>query len=164
MVRGVLLGTSSNSGPVSNRGSLIRGFTKRTLMTAPMPHSEGTTQEFFRQLELRRTRALVNRDMATLNELHAPQYQLITPAGRVFDRERYLAAIASEAFYAAWEVGEMAFRVSPGMALVRYQACLTFPSGRQVRCWHTDAYENRAGVWQAVWSQATEIREAQAQW
>lgn len=37
-----------------------------------------------------------------------------------------------------------------------------FPSGREVTCWHIDAYENRAGLWQAVWSQATEVRETQA--
>ena len=131
-------------------------------MTQPeLPH-EGASEEFFRELELRRTRALVERDMETLNALHAPEYELITPAGKVFDRKSYLAAIESEPFYAAWEVGEMAFRVSPSMAIVRYKARLTFPSGRVVTCWHTDAYENRAGLWQAVWSQATEVREAQA--
>lgn len=132
-------------------------------MTASVPLPEEPPQEFFRQLELRRTRALVSRDMATLEQLHAPQYELITPAGRVFGRQRYLAAVASEALYAAWEVGDMAFRISPSMAIVRYQARLAFPSGRQVRCWHTDAYEYRGGLWQAVWSQATEIREAQPQ-
>ena len=119
--------------------------------------------EFFRQLELRRTRALVECDMATINELHAPEYELITPAGIVFDRARYLVAIESGPFYTAWEVGEMAFRISPSMTIVRYKARLTFPSGRDVTCWHTDAYENRAGQWQAVWSQATEVRSTQAQ-
>ena len=131
-------------------------------MTQPVLQREGASEEFFRELELRRTRALVERDMATLNELHAPEYELITPAGRVFDRKRYLGAIESEPFYAAWEVGEMACRISQSMAIVRYKARLTFPSGREVTCWHTDAYENRAGLWQAVWSQATEVREAQA--
>src|SRR5438876_7962306 len=130
-------------------------------MTQPVLPLEGASEEFFRELELRRTRALVERDMATVNELHAPEYELVTPAGKVFDRKRYLAAIESEPFYAAWEVGEMAFRIAPGMAIVRYKARLTFPSGREVTCWHTDAYENRAGSWQAVWSQATEVRETQ---
>lgn len=118
-------------------------------------------EEFFRELELRRTRALVERDMETVNELHAAEYELVTPAGQVFDRKRYLGAIESEPFYAAWEVGEMAFRISPSMAIVRYKARLVFPSGREVTCWHTDAYENRAGLWQAVWSQATEVRQTQ---
>ena len=115
----------------------------------------------FHDLELRRTRALVDRDMETLNALHAPEYQLITPSGKVFDRKRYLDAIEREPFYAAWEVGEMSYRISPGMAIVRYQARLTFPSGRALLCWHTDVYENRAGLWQAVWSQATEVQQAQ---
>ena len=132
-------------------------------MTRPVLQDEEASRAFFRELELRRTRALVARDMKALNELHAPEYELITPAGKVFDRKRYLAAIESEPFYAAWEVGEMAFRISPNMAIVRYKARLKFPSGREVTCWHTDAYENRAGLWQAVWSQATEARETQAQ-
>ena len=118
-------------------------------------------QAFFHQLELRRTRALVDRDMATIDALHAPEYELITPAGKVFDRQHYLAAIENGPFYTAWEVGEMACRTSPSMAIVRYKARLTFSSGRGLTCWHTDAYENRAGVWQAVWSQATEVQEAQ---
>ena len=133
-------------------------------MTQPVQQIAGAPEEaFFRELELRRTRALVERDMAALQELHAPEYELITPAGKVFDRRRYLGAIESEPFYAAWEVGEMMFRISPSMAIVRYKARLVFPSGREVTCWHTDAYENRAGLWQAVWSQATEVQRTQVQ-
>ena len=130
-------------------------------MNQPMPQTEIASQEFFRELELRRTRALIERDIKTLNELHAPEYELITPAGKVFDRKHYLGAIEREPFYAGWEAGEMTFRISPSMAIVRYKAKLTFPSGRELLCWHTDTYENRAGLWQAVWSQATEVRQAQ---
>lgn len=115
------------------------------------------TEEFFRALELRRTRALVERDLATLDELHSPDYQLITPAGKVFSREAYLGAIKTEPFYAGWLVGEMSFRISAQMAVVRYKAHLRFPSGREVVCWHTDSYERRVQGWQAVWSQATGI-------
>ena len=116
--------------------------------------------QFFRALEERRTRALVERDMATLEELHARNYQLITPAGKAFTRKTYLAAVKAEPFYAAWEVGEMAVRMSADMAVVRYRARLRFPSGRVIVCWHTDSYERSAGRWQAVWSQATEIHSA----
>ena len=115
-------------------------------------------EAFFRATEKRRTRALVERDMATLEALHAPDYQLITPAGKVHTRESYLGLVRAEPFYAAWTVlGEMSVRVSADMALVRYQARLEFPSGRAVVCWHTDAYERRPAGWQAVWSQATEL-------
>lgn len=115
------------------------------------------TEEAFRELERRRTAALVQRDLPTIERLHAPDYELITPSGKVFSRQAYIAAIAAEPFYQAWQHGPMAVRVSPAMALVRYQALLTFPSGRRVACWHTDAYALDAGAWQAVWSQATEL-------
>jgi hypothetical protein len=121
------------------------------------------TLEFFQALEERRTRALVERDMAVLEELHARNYQLITPAGRTYTRERYLAAVKAEPFYAEWEVGQVAVRVSADMAIVRYRARLRFPSGREIVCWHTDSYEKSGGRWQAVWSQATEIRSASGQ-
>ena len=125
--------------------------------------AKDSSEEFFRLLELRRTRALVEQDMQTLEELHAPNYELITPAGVVFNRKRYLEAIQREPFYSGWQVGEMAFRISPELAILRYQARLRFPSGKEVLCWHTDAYENRNGAWQAVWSQATEIKQTQMQ-
>lgn len=52
----------------------------------------------------------------------------------------------------------MKFRITADMAIVRYAANIRLASGRQVSLWHTDAYENRADGWQAVWSQATEIK------
>ncbi len=118
------------------------------------------TEQYFRELEVTRTQALVAQDLATLELLHAPDYQLITPAGKVFSRQAYLDAIKAEPFYTAWGIESMAVRVSERMAVLRYLARLAFPSGRVVVCWHTDVYEMRALGWQAVWSQATEVREA----
>jgi Domain of unknown function (DUF4440) len=111
-----------------------------------------------RAIERSRIEALVQRDMALLRQLHASEYQLITPAGRVFTRERYLAAVEAEPFYTGWDAGEMQVRVSAQMAVLRYRARLSFPSGKSLDCWHTDHYEWRDGEWQVVWSQATEIR------
>ena len=51
----------------------------------------------------------------------------------------------------------MRVRLSAGMAAIRYQAKITFPSGKVVDCWHTDAYALQAGSWKAVWSQATQL-------
>lgn len=116
--------------------------------------------DFFRELERRRTRALVDRDLVLIEQLHAPEYELLTPAGRVLSRERYLAEIAAGPFYAAWRHGPMRVRRSATMAVVRYVAELGFPSGRTLRCWHTDSYELRGDVWQAVWSQATALPAA----
>ena len=121
-------------------------------MTASPPDAD-----FFRALEVERTGAIVARDMAAIERLHASDYELISPPGRVMTRERYLSLIAAEPFYAKWEHGAMRVRLSEGMAAVRYQAKITFPSGKVVDCWHTDVYELQASAWKAVWSQATEL-------
>ncbi|TDM06060.1 MAG: DUF4440 domain-containing protein [Ideonella sp. MAG2] len=119
--------------------------------------------QFFIDLERRRTQALVARDMAVVERLHAPGYELITPAGVVFSRERYLAALAEGPFYTAWEMGEVRVQATAEMAVLRYQARLHFPSGKVVHCWHTDTYallsgsSAHPGDWQALWSQATAI-------
>ena len=113
--------------------------------------------DFFRALEVERTEAIVARDMPAIERLHASDYELITPPGRVMTRERYLSLIAAEPFYAKWEHGAMRVRLSEGMAVIRYQAKITFPSGSVVDCWHLDIYELQAGTWRAVWSQATQL-------
>ncbi len=123
--------------------------------------AEQAAEDFFRQLEAHRTKALVARDLATLEQLHAPEYQLVTPAGKVMTREAYLGAVRREPFYSAWDVvGDVQVRRTGQMAAVRYRARLVFPSGRVVVCWHTDTYELRSAGWQAVWSQATEMPPA----
>jgi hypothetical protein len=113
--------------------------------------------EYFANLEKERTRALVARDMVTIEAMHASEYELVTPAGRVLTRARYFELIAEAPFYSAWEHGAMQVRMSPGMAAVKYQAKLAFPDGRVLECWHTDIYELRGSLWQAVWSQATQL-------
>jgi hypothetical protein len=125
-----------------------------------MPTNEHTTHaDFFLALETRRTQALVRGDLAEVDALHAPEYELITPGGKVFTREHYVAAIAEAPFYTGWDIAsELRCRVTEGAALVRYQARLHFPSGRSITCWHTDLYERRSCGWQAVWSQATEVK------
>ena len=51
----------------------------------------------------------------------------------------------------------LSFLIVAGMAAVRYQAKITFPSGKIVDCWHTDIYALRGESWVAVWSQATQL-------
>jgi hypothetical protein len=116
----------------------------------------------FRDLEVRRTRAIVERDLEAIEALHAPEYQLITPSGRSYSRAQYLEMIKAAPFYSAWEHGPMEARISADMAVVRYQARITLASGRVVECWHTDTYELREAVWLAVWSQATELPKTSA--
>ena len=111
--------------------------------------------DFFRALEVERTQALVARDVPTIRRLHALDYELISVPGRVMSLERYLSLMALDVFYAKWEHGYMRVQLSEGMAAIRYQAKITFPSGKVVDCWHTDIYALQAGSWRAVWSQAT---------
>jgi len=121
------------------------------------------TDEDIRAIERSRTHALVTAHMELLWQLHAPDYQLVTPSGRTFTRERYLSDIESGRLrYVRWDAGPMDVRVCEQMALVRYQATLELDSGNghgtPFECWHTDSYELRSGLWQAVWSQATAIK------
>ena len=119
------------------------------------------TDDDFRDLERTRTQSLVTQNMELAWKLHAPEYQLITPRGRTFSRDSYLSEIAAGTLrYVKWENGAMQVRASPAMAIVRYQARLEFPSGNVLTCWHTDSYELRDGLWQAVWSQATALPAA----
>ena len=120
-----------------------------------------STADHLREIERQRTQALVQRDMDLAWALHSPDYQLITPGGVSFSRERYLGRIAAgELVYRLWAPGPMAVRIGPQMALLRYRVTLAFagePPGQPFDCWHTDSYELADGVWQAVWSQATRI-------
>ena len=72
--------------------------------------------------------------MPAIERLHASDYELNSPPGRVMTRERYLSLIAAEAFYAKWEHGAMRARLAAGMTVARYQARITFPSGKVVDC------------------------------
>ena len=124
----------------------------------------GSLAEYICAIERARSRALLGRDMEVLWRLHAPEYQLITPPGRTYTRERYLREIESrELSYLQWKAsGQMDARASETMATVRYQVILELDSGNgrgtPFLCWHTDMYELRDQIWQAVWSQATAIR------
>ena len=116
-----------------------------------------------RGLETRRIQAILARDIPLLWQLHAPDYQLITPAGRTYTRERYLGDIESGTLrYLRWEAGDMDVRSSVQMAIIRYQVTLELDSGNGTGtpflCWHTDSYELRDAAWQVVWSQATAIK------
>ena len=123
-----------------------------------------TLEDYFRELERSRIRALIAVDVPLLLQLLAPDDQLISPPGRTWTRERYLRAIeAGDLRYVQWTPGSIDVRTSAHMAIVRYQALLELDSGNgsgtPFKLWHTDSYELRDEVWQAVWSQATAIRD-----
>jgi len=80
-------------------------------------------------------------------------------------KTEYLGAIASgEIDYLVWEPGSIEVRLYGDVAVIRYRAELrikvkTMPNAPSGRFWHTDVYEKRNGVWQVVWSQATQIQQ-----
>jgi hypothetical protein len=43
------------------------------------------------------------------------------------------------------------------VAILRYQARISFDDGPGFTCWHTDCYRLQDERWQVVWSQATRI-------
>lgn len=119
--------------------------------------------ELLRETERARLRALVSADIVRARQLHAPDFQLITPIGAALSKEEYLAAIASgQIRYLTWEPADIAVRLYDSGAVIRYRAQLEVVfSGHKVPLsdyWHTDAYECRDGQWMVVWSQATSIR------
>ena len=134
-----------------------------------MPESQDAIPRFLpspdhiRGIERSRVRALVEKNMALAWKLHSSEYQLITPSGTSFTRERYLGNIAAgELTYLQWIPEKMDVRLSETMAIVRYKATIELDAGKgqgtPFKCWHTDAYELSGGSWQAIWSQATTIK------
>jgi hypothetical protein len=112
-----------------------------------------------RRTELARLRALRDADLPAAESLHAAGYQLITPNGEAWSKERYLGQIASGDFrYEIFEpVSDLACWGDGQIGLVRYVARICRAGGTEFTAWHTDSYEFRDGRWQAVWSQATVI-------
>jgi uncharacterized protein (TIGR02246 family) len=121
------------------------------------------TVEEIRAIERRRLQALVDGDIEAAAELHADDYELITPSGVAFSKSGYLGAIGSgQLTYARFEpVSEIRVRLAPDCAVLRYQAAIAFPPGGPAQpgiYWHTDVYQRVDGGWKAVWSQATTIQ------
>jgi hypothetical protein len=119
--------------------------------------------DLIRNIERKRLRALVEGDIGLARQFHAPDFQLITPAGQSLSKDEYLGAIESGLIkYLVWEPGTIEVRMLGNAAVIRYQAQLELVfSGYKVPTstyWHTDTYENREGCWQVVWSQATEVK------
>jgi ketosteroid isomerase-like protein len=115
-----------------------------------------------RDTECRRLRSLVEVDLVTADALHAEDYQLITPNGHALTKQEYLGEVASgQLRYHVFEpASDIMVRGSGQVALLRYRARITVQAhgpAASMTCWHTDCYEQRAGTWQAVWSQATAI-------
>jgi hypothetical protein len=107
---------------------------------------------------------LVSGEVEVARQLHADDYELVTPLGVVLSKKQYLGAVAAgDLHYLVWDIeSAIKVRVYGEVALIRYQANIEIVVQGQgyprARYWHTDAYEKRADRWQVIWSQATAIR------
>ena len=112
-------------------------------------------------LERQRLRALVTADIETAGPLHSENYQLVTPNGSDLSKRDYLGAIGSgQLRYRVFEaVSDIAVLGDGPIAVLRYQARISFDDRPGILCWHTDCYRHDGGRWQVVWSQATRIIE-----
>ena len=115
-----------------------------------------------RALERRRLRALVERDLAVAQALHADDYELITPGAVRYSKDEYLGGIEDGSLdYEVFEPEtDVAVLLLGEAAAVRYVAriAIRFPGGHDSgRFWHTDIWRLTDGRWQAVWSHATSI-------
>ena len=135
---------------------------RRRIGKAHYPRAVIPAAELLPGLERRRLRALVSADMVTAGPLHAEDYQLITPSGAQLTKDGYLGAVASgELGYRVFEpVSEITVLADADLAVLRYQARISFDDGPGFVCWHTDCYRRRDQTWQVVWSQATVITPA----
>ena len=121
--------------------------------------------EELREVERERLRALVEADLTVAHQLHADDFQLITPGGGALSKAQYLGGIASGYLnYRLWEPdGTLPSACTTGVAHIRYRSrlhmSLNGAAGDLSQYWHTDTYEYRDGRWQVVWSQATQIQQ-----
>jgi hypothetical protein len=116
-------------------------------------------------LERRRLRALVEGDLATAGQLHADDYELVSPGGDRWSKTSYLDAIGSGLLdYLVFEPDSdvQILALTEAVAL-RYVARIDIQSSEgwhdRGRFLHTDIWRLRDGHWQAVWSQATQMAD-----
>jgi hypothetical protein len=116
-----------------------------------------------RSAEQERLSALIAVNMDVARQLHADDFQLITPLGAIFSKEEYLGAVAAgHLHYLAMQLDSpIDVRMYDAMALIRYRAQIEIEVQGQTYpltpYWFTDSYEKRDGRWQIVWSQGTGI-------
>ena len=146
--------------PIVDR--LYMDITAPCLDTQPVSEASNGADEL-RDVERRRLQSLLEGDMDVAAQLHADGYQLITPGGATQSKDQYLEGIASGRLdYHVFEAeSPVAVRLVGDAGILRYRARIQITVAGEPdhgSFWHTDYYERRHGVWQAVWSQATRIK------
>jgi len=116
-------------------------------------------------IERQRLKAMVDADLDLLDSLHADDFELINPAGERYTKAEYLGAMREGMFrYLLWEpIDTIRVRVIGKAGAVRYKARVSARMGDaiipEMRCFHTDYYEERGGSWQVIFSQATMVQK-----
>lgn len=129
------------------------------------PVIDRATIQTLRDTEESRLAALVTADMPVLQQLHADDFELITPEGDPLTHDAYLGGVANGAvdFRTYEPVTPIEVRLSEDAAVLRYKSRIVvfFPGEgeRTDGAWHTCLYENRDGRWQIVWEQTTIVGE-----
>jgi hypothetical protein len=137
---------------------------KESVRMEPVAGNSGA--EEIRAMEHARTRALVNGEVELARQFHADDYELVNPLGGVLSKEQYLGSIAAgDIRYLTWDIeSQIRVRLYTEVALIRYRVHIEVVAQGQryprARYWHTDAYEERSGRWQVIWSQATATTES----
>jgi hypothetical protein len=116
---------------------------------AARPVDASAAQADIRALAVTRHRALVDADMATLEKIHAGDYQLITQDGSVLSKADFLGSVQSGDLNYLTFRPILPIRVRlPGdaAAAVRYESHIDIVAGLgriANDSWHTDIYQRR---------------------
>jgi hypothetical protein len=123
--------------------------------------------DVLRETERRRLQALVAADPQAIERVHAPEFEVINPLGRVQSRAPYLSAIyTGTTDYLAWEIDSV-IRVrfaGANAAVLRYRSQVDMVVEGYTRprahAWNTAYYERGGddGSWKIVWFHVTEIQ------
>lgn len=111
-------------------------------MDATSSHAEANDVQ---SAEKSRLNALLTGNMEVARQLHADDFQLVTPLGAVFSKEEYLGAVAAGILhYLAWELdSSIDVRMYHDVALIRYRAQIEIEVQGQgyprAPYWFTDA-------------------------
>ena len=92
-------------------------------MNATSSHASSEADDV-RSAEQKRLSALLTGNMEVARQLHADDFQLVTPLGAVFSKEEYLGAVAAGILhYLAMELDSpIDVRMYHDVALIRYRA------------------------------------------
>jgi hypothetical protein len=83
------------------------------------------SDEDLADVERRRLRALVDADLAVAHELHARDFQLITPAGDSITKDEYMQAVSSgEINYVRWDPEDIDTRVHDDAGCLCYRSTI----------------------------------------